>query len=74
MVFINELSTNEFKLICFCNRFASIICLIMVFNLRRAKLDFLRPFVDEVNLLEEQQREWEAKISQVSLIDPERKK
>jgi hypothetical protein len=46
----------------------------MVFNLRRAKLDFLRPIVEEVNLLEEQQREWEAKISQVSLIDPERKK
>lgn len=45
----------------------------MVFNLRRAKLEFLRPIVDEVNLLEEQQREWEAKISQVSLIDPERK-
>ncbi|KAG7977680.1 hypothetical protein I3843_05G042200 [Carya illinoinensis] len=33
---------------------------------RRAKLDFLRPIVDEVNLLEEQQREWEAKISQLN--------
>ncbi|KAB1223090.1 putative kinetochore protein nuf2 [Morella rubra] len=32
---------------------------------RRAKLDFLRPIVDEVNHLEEQQREWEAKISQL---------
>ncbi|KAB1207031.1 hypothetical protein CJ030_MR7G011352 [Morella rubra] len=28
---------------------------------RQAKLDFLRPIVDEVNHLEEQQREWEAK-------------
>lgn len=33
---------------------------------RRAKLDFLRPIVDEFNLLEEQQREWEAKISQLN--------
>ncbi|KAB1207037.1 hypothetical protein CJ030_MR7G011358 [Morella rubra] len=29
---------------------------------RRAKLDFLRPIVDEVNHLEEQQREWEVDL------------
>lgn len=46
----------------------------IAFNLRQAKLDFLRPIVDELDFLEEQQRESEARISQVSLLYPEEKK
>lgn len=34
---------------------------------RQAKLDFLRPIVEELEFLEEQQREWENKIAQLDL-------